>query len=174
MNDIIFYFFYNLAHRSEFFDKLVIFFADTFPYIVVVLAFIFLLIHHEIFSAQNPLRELVQKWKEFFLVFFSGYFAWSLAQLLKILIHTERPFFALNNVQALLSETGFAFPSGHATFFSALAVAIFLSHRRVGYMFMFFALLIGLARIITGVHFPIDILGGFIFGSVIAYFLKNI
>ena len=37
---------------------------------------------------------------------------------------------------------------------------------------MFFALLIGLARIMAGVHFPIDILGGFIIGSLIAFLVK--
>ena len=38
---------------------------------------------------------------------------------------------------------------------------------------MFFALLIGVARIIAGVHFPIDILGGFIIGFIVAYFIKK-
>jgi len=37
---------------------------------------------------------------------------------------------------------------------------------------MFFAFLIGIARIIAGVHFPIDILGGFILGAGIAYLIK--
>ncbi len=41
-------------------------------------------------------------------------------------------------------------------------------------IFIFFAFIIGLARIIAGVHFPIDILGGFLFGGLIAYFLKNV
>ena len=34
---------------------------------------------------------------------------------------------------------------------------------------MFFALLIGLARIIAGVHFPIDILGGFVLGGIVSF-----
>jgi len=54
----------------------------------------------------------------------------------------------------------------------ALAFAIFLTHKKVGYWFMFFALLIGIARIIVGVHFPIDILGGFILGALIAYLVR--
>jgi len=37
---------------------------------------------------------------------------------------------------------------------------------------MFFALLIGIARIIAGVHFPVDILGGFILGILTAYLVK--
>ena len=81
----------------------------------------------------------------------------------------------MSDVQSLIKETGFSFPSGHASFFMALACAIFISHKKAGYLFMFFALLIGIARIIAGVHFPVDILGGFILGYAISrviYFFR--
>jgi len=172
INDKIFFFFYNLAHQSIFFDRLVIFFAEIFPYIVIVLAGIFLLFHHEILKSKNPFNVLVQKWKEIVLVFFSGVFAWCVAQIIKLLIHNQRPFLALTNVSSLISENGFAFPSGHATFFMALAFTIFLSHKKAGYVFILFAFLIGIARIIAGVHFPVDILGGFILGILVAYFIR--
>ena len=125
--------------------------------------------HHEIFKAEEPFKVFMQKKKEILMVFFSGIVAWVLAYILKILIHTPRPFDAFSNVHSLISETGFGFPSGHATFFMALAFAIFFLHKKAGYVFIFFALLIGLARIIAGVHFPIDILGGFALGFLISY-----
>lgn len=174
MNDSIFFFFYNLSHRSELFDKLVVFTADIFPYIVIILAGLFLLLHHEVFKAKNPLADFLQKKREITSVFIASGLAWIVARLLKLIIHTPRPFVEFSNVSALLPETGFAMPSGHATFFMALAVSIFLSHKKAGYLFMFFALLIGIARIISGVHFPVDILCGFILGVVIAYLLKKI
>jgi len=161
MNDTIFFFFYNLSHQSAFFDKVIIFLADTFPYIVILLAVIYLFFYKK-------------NWKDFFIVFISSGFAWVLSYLLKYLIHVDRPFVALQNIQNLFSESGYAFPSGHATFFMALAFALFFNHRKVGYVFIFFALLIGIARIIAGVHFPIDILGGFILGFTIAFFLKKV
>ncbi|OGI71070.1 hypothetical protein A3B84_02930 [Candidatus Nomurabacteria bacterium RIFCSPHIGHO2_02_FULL_35_13] len=174
MNDNIFFFFYNLAHQSVFFDKAVVFIADIFPYIVVIIAGIFLLFYHEVLRAENLLKAFLQKWKEIILVFFSGALAWFLAYVLKFLFHTPRPFDLFPKVVSLFSETGYAFPSGHATFFMALAVALFFSHKKVGYIFIFFAFLIGIARIIAGIHFPVDILGGFILGFTIAYFLKNV
>ena len=174
MNNTFFFSLYSLAHRSETLDKVFIFFADVFPFIVIFLAFLFLIFHHEVLFVSNPLKAFIQKWKEILLVFFSGAFAWFLAYVLKLIFHTERPFVLFSQVSALFNETGFAFPSGHATFFMALAFAIFFNHKKIGYIFIFFALIIGLARIISGVHFPVDILGGFILGYTIAFFLKNV
>lgn len=164
MNVNIFFFFYNLAHQSNFFDHVVVFLGFWFPFIVIILAGLFLLFR--------------KSWREFFLVFFSGGLAVLFDLILKNLIAAPRPFVALNNIQTLFPESGYAFPSGHATFFAALAVSIFFLHKKAGYIFMFFALLTGLARIIVGVHFPIDILGGFALGALVAYmvayFMKNV
>lgn len=172
MNNQIFFLFYNLAHQSIFFDKAIVFLAQTFPYIVILLAGIFLLFHHEVFSSEKPFKALMQKWKEIVLVFFSGILAWCFASVLKILIHSPRPFIVFPKVVSIISETNFSFPSGHATFYMALAFAIFFSHKKAGYWFMSFALLIGLARIAAGVHFPVDILGGFILGILTAYLVR--
>ncbi|MDO8659441.1 MAG: phosphatase PAP2 family protein [Candidatus Parcubacteria bacterium] len=169
MSDGIFYFFYNFAHQSIFLDKLVVFSAVYLPYLVIVGAIVFLLFHHEVLSSKNPFAVLKQKWKEISLVFFVSIGARVVTEVLKYLIHADRPFIKLQNVFSLFPETGYSFPSGHATFFMALAFALYFSHKKVGYVFMFFALLIGLARIVGGVHFPIDILGGFIVGFLTSY-----
>lgn len=174
MNNQIFFLFYNLAHISKIFDSIVVFFAVYFPYIVIILAGLFLLFHHEVFKAENPFQVFLQKKKEILLAFFAGILAYILSSVLKIFIHIPRPYDAFPAVHSLFSETGFSFPSGHATFFMALAFSIFFLHKKAGYVFMFFALLIGIARIIGGVHFPIDILGGFVIGALVAFFVKNI
>lgn len=174
MNESIFYFFYNFAHQSIIFDKLVVFTAVYFPYVVAWLAMMFLLFHHDVFKYPNFFQVLLQKKKEILLSFFSGSVAWVVARILKVFIHTERPFVLFQDVEPLLIDNSFAFPSGHAAFFMALAISLFFYHKKVGYLFMFFALLIGAARVVAGVHFPLDILGGFVLGVLIAYFLRNI
>lgn len=162
MNETIFLFFYNLAHQSQTFDKVVVFTAETFPYIVVILAALFLFFF-------LPAQADCKSWRGFFLVFLSSGFAYLFSKILKILIHTNRPFVEFSNVQPLFFENGFAFPSSHTIFFATLGISIFLFHKKVGYVFIFFALLIGLARIIAGVHFPVDIFGGFVLGAGISY-----
>lgn len=174
MNDKIFYLFYNLAHQSVFFDGLIVFLAIYFPYVVIFLAGVFLLMHHEVFKAENTFQVFQEKKREILRAFFAGVLAWVSAYILKFLFHTLRPFDAFSQVHPLFPETGYAFPSGHSAFFMALAVSVFLFHRKAGYVFIFLALSIGLARVIAGVHFPIDVLGGLILGSLIAYFAKNL
>jgi len=174
LNTKIFFFLYNLTHQSASFDSLVIFFAKYFPYLVILFAIIFLLFHHEVIKSNNPFKALSKKWKEFVLVFFSGISAWVIANIIKIIIQAPRPFLVFPDIVPLLQKTDFSFPSGHATFFSALAVSLFFSHKKAGYLFIFFALLIGVARIIVGVHFPIDILGGYLVGILTAYFIRFI
>lgn len=61
-----------------------------------------------------------------------------------------------------------SFPSGHALFMASLLVGIFQKLRRWDILLATF--LIGLitvsARVIGGVHYPGDIIGGWIFGTI--------
>ena len=175
MNLDIFYFLNNLSHSSDIFDKIVVFIAGPFSYVVIFLAIIFLLFHHEILPSKNPFKLFLLKWREIMLVFFSGISAWIIAQILKVIIEAPRPFEILFDVNPLFLHGGMdSFPSGHATFFMALAISIFISHKKIGYIFILFAILIGLARIIVGIHFPVDILGGFVIGLITVLFFKKL
>ncbi len=174
MNNQIFFFFYNLAHTSAFGDKLIVFFAEIFPYFIVLGAVVFLFFHHEVLPSRNPFGVFIKKWREVSFAFVSGFSAWILSLILKNLLHTLRPFDIFPNVVPLLHEAGYAFPSGHATFFMALAFSIFFFHRKAGYFFIGSALIIGICRIIAGVHSPVDILGGFILGFLIAFLIRDL
>jgi membrane-associated phospholipid phosphatase len=166
---------YSFAHRSVFLDNLIVFFASYFPYIVIFLAGIFLLFHHEIFGSREPLKQFMEKWKEFFVSFFAGMAAWIAAQALKFFIHTSRPAGdLLLQTKALFLADGYAFPSGHAAFFFGLAQSIFFFHKKAGYIFFLFALLISIARVMAGVHSPLDILGGAVLGIALAYLCRKI
>lgn len=174
MNEAIFYFFYNFANQNVFIDKVIIFLGETFLPILIILAGLFLLFHHEVFKADNPGQILRQKYKEIFLVFLSGAVAWTLAHAVKYFIHIPRPFESLEGVAALFGKTGSSFPSGHAAFSMALAISIFYCHKKAGYVFMVLALVMSFARIAAGVHYPWDILGGFILGGAVAMVFQKL
>jgi len=95
---------------------------------------------------------------------------------LKILIARPRPDTAI----WLVPETGFSFPSGHATasmvFWVALSLLfcralILRGHRPAAILlrivFIVFPVLIGLSRIYLGVHYPSDIFGGWMLAGLL-------
>ncbi len=173
LNKEIFFYIYNFAQDSVFSQNLAVFLAEPFGDVVLVLAATFLIFHHEVFSKKHPVLELKRKWKEIILVFFTALFARAITEVIKYIAQAERPFIKLSDVIALVPESAYSsFPSGHATFFMALAVAIYLTHKRAGLVFIFFALIIGISRIAVGVHFPVDILAGFALGIIVPLLVK--
>jgi undecaprenyl-diphosphatase len=59
-------------------------------------------------------------------------------------------------------------PSGHASFYFAMSTIVYLYNKKVGVLFYIATILITLARIFSGVHWPSDILAGALFGIVTA------
>ncbi len=174
MNNSIFFFFHNLTNQSGFLDSVIIFLAVYLPYLVVLGAGIYLLIHNEISFNKNSVLKFRQKWSEIFIAFLSGGLAWLFGEIIKNIIAEPRPFISLTEVVNLFPETGFAFPSQHAAFFTALAFSIYLQHKKAGYFFLFFAFFISIARVAGGVHYPIDILGGIVLGILVSYIIHHL
>ncbi|MEK7175532.1 MAG: phosphatase PAP2 family protein [Patescibacteria group bacterium] len=164
MNNNLFLFFYNFSHQFLWLDNLIIFFAEYFPYLVVILAVCFFF--REFLAHEGSLTSLMQK---LFLIFCVPPITYIISIFLKNLFQVARPFLEFPNIIPLLQENGFSFPSSHTAFFSSLGFAIFFINKKAGYFFIFFALLIGFARIMAGVHFPVDILGGFVLGFLVSF-----
>lgn len=174
MNISIFSYLYSFTHQLTFLDGLIVFCAVELIYIMFLVAGIFIFINYKFFQIRNTFIILRDKWKEIFSIILSPAIAWIIASSSKILIHTSRPFILLSNIQPLFKESGYAFPSGHATAISALAFAIYFKNKKLGYIFMIAGILIGLARIAGGVHFPVDIIGGYLLGFLVAFLVKKL
>lgn len=101
--------------------------------------------------------------------------AWAIAEVIKRLFPTERPF-VLNGGDFLTftKETSGAFPSGHSSAAFALATTIWLHDRKVGWLYMILALVIGAARVLANVHYPQDILGGALLGIIVAFVIERL
>ncbi len=82
-----------------------------------------------------------------------------------------RPFTDHQVVLLLKPSPDPSFPSDHATFVFAVAVALFLGSRRVGFVALGIAAMVGFSRVYAGEHYLSDVLAGAVIGSVFAYAL---
>lgn len=86
----------------------------------------------------------------------------------------------IGHVRMLLNHCsgGLSFPSSHATNHFGAAVFIFCTLRNYlenwSYLFFFWATSVSYAQVYVGVHYPTDVLGGAIIGSIIGYFVAFI
>ena len=97
----------------------------------------------------------------------STLFSWLMAEALKNILRVNRPFIT-EGIVPLVKETDFSFPSGHMAVFTAIAICMFFIDRRAGFVFSIIAILIGLSRLVIGVHYPFDLVGGFAVGLIIS------
>jgi membrane-associated phospholipid phosphatase len=95
---------------------------------------------------------------------------WLAVELVKAIVERSRPFLIVEGTRIIgWRERGTSFPSGHTSqaFFMAslLAQAFPLGALFSGSLFLI-AALVGFTRIYVGAHYPRDVIGGAIFGSV--------
>lgn len=97
--------------------------------------------------------------------FFSGVFAWVLAYYVKGLIPTIRPFYASEFPPLTITiPLDTSFPSTHTALAFGMSFYLFLVNKKLGIIFLVLASLVGVGRILSHVHFPIDVVGGAILG----------
>jgi len=89
---------------------------------------------------------------------------------LKVLFHQPRPFW-LGGVKQLSAEGTYGIPSGHSG--RSLAVSGYLATRIKKNWFwaivILYILLVGISRLYLGMHFPQDVLGGWLLGILVIW-----
>jgi len=152
----LFSLFHGLANKNQFLDWLIIFFAEYFIFILAIVAVILILGEKDwrrraYFIALVVISTILSR----------GIFT----ELIQFYYHHPRPFVTLGFTPLIDHAPTSSFPSGHLAFFS-VALTMYLFNRRVGIWFMLGTLLIGLARVSAGIHWPADVLGGIAVGSI--------
>lgn len=101
--------------------------------------------------------------------------------LVKSLFHRPRPCHVIDGKTMVESVrllvpcgSGYSFPSSHAVNNFAFAAFLSFYYRRWAWIFYTYAFLIGLSRIVVGVHYPFDVAGGAIIGIVYAFIVIGI
>ncbi len=76
-------------------------------------------------------------------------------------------FYPLWQIMGAHTESDMSFPSGHTTAAFASMVPLFvLCNKKTSWLALLFAFMMGISRIYLVVHFPSDVLGGLIVGTV--------
>ncbi len=168
MDNIFFASIYNLSFKNVFTDTLIILFAAYWEFVVVVVLLFYL------WTPKFRKSDLKTRAVHTGLAIFSALVArFGVTSLIRYLYPRERPF-VFGGLDALINQNPLeaSFPSGHATFFMALAVYFYLAKQPKLSVFLFAsAILIGVARVAAGVHWPSDIIAGWVVGAVVSYII---
>lgn len=80
-------------------------------------------------------------------------------------IDRDRPFVTDKSITLLVPHNADGgFPSHHMTVMVAIAISIWFRNRALGLILLIASLISGIARVGAGIHYPTDILAGFVIG----------
>ncbi|MDD3063847.1 MAG: phosphatase PAP2 family protein, partial [Massilibacteroides sp.] len=96
--------------------------------------------------------------------------------ILKNLVARTRPYEVVQGLQLLIGkQNDFSFPSGHTGSSFASAVILYKElPKKYGIPLIGLATLIGFSRLYLAVHYPSDVLGGAIIGTLIAILVNKV
>lgn len=143
----------GLAGKYLWLDVSAIFFGKYFGYFLILLLISFLIKNSKKYSPM-----VLQ-------AFFGAVLAKEIfVDILHQILKKPRPFVD-NQIYLLIEhETTPAFPSAHAAFYFAMATVVYLHDKKIGLPFFLASFLIVLGRVLSGVHWPSDIIAGSLIG----------
>lgn len=152
----------SFVGKSEALDFLFVFFAEYVVFFLIAGLALFILLKKDRARALAALQGLTAA--------FLGRAV--MVSFIRIFFFRPRPF--ATGAAELITQKVFegSFPSGHATVMFAIAFSLFFADKRWGTAYLILALLSSLGRVIVGVHFPFDILGGILVGLLSALCAK--
>ncbi len=171
MDVLIFQFINNFASKWWLFDWLGIFLASYAPFFLILLAAYFLL------------KEKSRTKRIYFFSLASLSVILSrgiITELIRFFYNHQRPFEILSIQTLINQDPGGSLPSGHATAFFALFLTLYYFAKQNNWNLkpiwwsLGIVLIMGIARIFVGVHWPSDILAGAAIGLLSAFIIKII
>lgn len=166
MDNIFFASIYGLSFKNVLTDTIVILLATYWRYAVLAVLLFYL------WAPKFRKIDLRTRAVHTSLAIFSALAArFGAVVLIRWFYPRQRPF-VFEGLNSLINQDPLesSFPSGHATFFMALAVYFLLTgHKKLGWFLLVSAVLISLARVAAGIHWPSDILAGWAVGAIVSW-----
>lgn len=157
LNIDLLYFLNRLTSISGLVSMICVFLSGIFAFAIFPIFFVYYAYTH-----------VTQRMYFFALIFSTLLTTWLLAEGIKRIIKIPRPYITHNTIHTFTHSSGYSFPSEHAAVYSALAFLAFSIDIRLGIITTVVAFLIGISRINLGVHYPIDVVTGWIVGILVA------
>lgn len=156
----------GLAHKSMFFDKVMIFSSKYITYIYGVILFFYLI--YSVIKNNSKLKQM------------------SISTLILLLINllisyiigkiyfVPRPF-VNNNVNLLYPhKLTSSFPSSHAIGVMSIALGINNKIKKFGFILILVSIIVGISRVYVGHHYPSDVIAGFIIAFLNNYIYQKL
>ncbi len=173
LDHIIFYNINGLAGKYPTLDYFGIFFAKYLIWLMVFIILVWWFSLQRTRPSGNWPYEGKKKWLIFGQILVGVGLVVLINQLLSLIHFRERPFINLDVLNLLgipLSQK--SFPSDHAAISFAMALAIIFYNKKLGWFLLVSAILVSFGRIFVGVHYPLDVLGGFVIAALTILFIN--
>lgn len=145
----------DIVYQTSFFPKL--FLASISVWILI-----FLLFYLWIYLKKLNNRQMLH-------IVFSALVAWGSTEFIKNIVGSLRPYQVNGNPPLTLTiPTGPSYPSSHTALAFAIATAVFLYQKKYAVVFFLLAFCAGIGRVFANVHYPIDVVGGMLWGVFIS------
>ncbi|MBS4192789.1 undecaprenyl-diphosphatase [Bacillus sp. FJAT-49705] len=152
----------NIVQQSPLLDNIMILFAEYVQY-----AFALLIVMLWLLNKSNYRVMAFQAMLAFTL-------AYSINRLIELFFFRDRPFVSHDIIQLIDHTANSSFPSDHATSAMVIAFTLWLVSYRFKNIWFVLAIGVAFSRIWVGVHYPFDVMAGFINGLLVALFTHYI
>lgn len=153
-NVSLFFLIFNLHGRSLILDNLMVFGAETLVYFVI-----FTMVLLTIKGGANERKSLL-------LAIFSLVISLVIVKIIRLFYFEPRPFITYYLTPLVNNVQNASFPSTHITRMTCIAFAYYFYKSKYAPLMLIFLIWMGFARIYIGVHYPLDIIGGFVVGII--------
>lgn len=161
-NTNLFFLIYNSSNHSSVLDTLMLFATTYLLYITMFLMFVL------------AFKGGVKEKKALILTVLAIPLAILLIKVIHLFYLEPRPFVTYHFSPLTDNIPDPSFPSRHATLSSVIAFSYLYFKSKWSYLFLIIMFWIGLSRIYVGVHYPMDIAGGFLVGIISLIIAKQV